>query len=532
MSSKTSSNNLVYSEPPEAGILVSLPPFKDFLFKDKRNRRILWIAAAVVVIQFAVFKYLYPYASYIHGDSFSYLEAADKNLDINTYLIGYSKFLRLFSVFNRTDYILAAFQYLFIQCSALYLLFTIFYFYKPGRVIQYVLLGFMVFNPLFLHLGNLVSSDCFFAALSLTWFTLLLWIIQRPSTRVLVWHAVVLFIAFTVRYNAMIYPFIAVLAFSLSKMPLRKKLVGLGMVFILCGSFVSFTMWKYKELTGYWQYSPFSGWQFANNAMYAYRYVYGTDLEPVSKKYEALDNMIRKFYDRTRDLTMNPSEKAMASTFYMWSAGMPLMQYRDSLFNAKKDTTASELKKWASMGPFYKDYGQYIIRKYPLHFAVYFMWPNTRKYYAPPVEFLESYNSGNDAVTNQAKRWFGYKTVKVTTRMKNLNTWVLDFYPILSGIINVVLLFGLLYYVILKGWQYNRVFNKIIIMGGTVWLLNAFFTITASSSALRFQTFPILLTTIFSLLLVDWMAQLMRSMQMEESKQKKEADEFSQEVIA
>ena len=506
--------------------------FKDFVFNNRRNRLILYLAAAAIIIQFTIFKYLYPYASYIHGDSFSYLEAAYKNLDINTYLIGYSKFLRLFSVFNRTDYVLTAFQYLFIQCSALYLLFTIFYFYKPGRALQYVLLCFMVLNPLFLHLGNLVSSDCLFAALSLTWFSLLLWIIHRPSTRVLVLHAVVLFIAFTVRYNAMIYPLIALLAFRLSKMTFRRKLVGLGMVLILCGSFVSFTMYKYKKLTGYWQYSPFSGWQFANNAMYAYRFVDSADRKPVPKRYEALDNMIRKFYDRTRNLTMNPTEKAMASTFYMWSPGMPLMQYRDSLFKAAKDTTASELKKWASMGPLYKSYGFHIIRQYPMYFAAYFVWPNTRKYYAPPVEFLESYNSGYDAVTEQTKTWFGYNSVKVNTRMKNPNTWVLGFYPFLSGIINLVMLFGLLYYILLKGWQHNRIFNKTLIMGGSVWLLNAAFTIGASSSALRFQSFPILLTTTFALLLVDWMAQLMRSMKMEQSKQEKVRDEYSQEAIA
>ncbi|NII25839.1 hypothetical protein HB364_12140 [Pseudoflavitalea sp. X16] len=327
----------------------------------------------------------------------------------------------------------------------------------------------------------------------------------------------------------MIYPFIAAAAFLLSKLPLRKKIAGIGLGLLLCGLFMGFTMHRYKKLTGYWQYSPFSGWLMANNAMYAYRHVDSADRKPVLPKFQALDSMIRKFYDRTRDLRINPSEKAMASTFYMWSPNMPLMQYRDSLFKAAKDTTATELKKWASMGPFYKEYGQYIIRKYPLYFAAYFMWPNGRKYYAPPVEFLEFYNSGSDGVSDQAKAWFGYQSQKVKIRMKNPKVWVLDFYPILSGIINVVMLFGLLYYILLKGWQYNRVFNKMVIMGGMVWLLNAVFTIGASSAALRFQSFPVLLTTTFALLLVDWMAQLMRSMKME---QQKLTEELPQEAIA
>ena len=145
---------------------------------------------------------------------------------------------------------------------------------------------------------------------------------------------------------------------------------------------------------------------------------------------------------------------------------MPLMQYRDTLFKAK-DTTASELKKWASMGPFYKEYGLYLSSNIPCILQCILYGPIPRMF-CSAHEILESYNYGNDGVTNQAKIWFGYKSQKVKTRMKNPNTWVLDFYPILSGIINLVILFGLLYYIILKGWQYNGVFNKIAIMGYSV----------------------------------------------------------------
>lgn len=507
--------------------------FKQFLFNNRRNRIILYLAAAAIVIQFVIFKYLYPFASYIHGDSFSYLDAAEKNMTINTYLIGYSKFLRLFNLFAKPDYLLVAFQYLFIQCSVLFLLFSIFYFYKPGKVIQIVLLCFMLFNPLFLHLGNMVSSDGFFLSLSCIWFSLLLWIIHQPSNKIIMWHAIFLFIAFTVRYNSLIYPFIAGLAFYLSPLTLRKKLSGAGLAFILCGLFVLFTSWRYKQLTGFWQYSPFSGWQFANNAMYTYRDVDTVKYKPVPQKYYALDSAVRKFYSQTRNVTLYASEKAQASTFYMWSKGMPLMDYRDSLF--KKTQYASdkfEFKKWASMGPLYKSYGLYIIRQYPWQFVKSFMWPNARKYYAPPVEFLEDYNSGQKYVTDQAKTWFGYTSTKVKTRMLDGKVRILNFYPILSGIINIVMLFGLLYYILLKGWQYNTVFNKILIMGGAVWLINAAFTIFASSAALRFQSFPIILTTAFALLLVDWMTQLIKIMKSQQNKQQIVNEQFSPEALA
>lgn len=506
--------------------------FKQFLFHNRRNRMILFLAAAAIIIQFSIFKYLYPFASYIHGDSFSYINAAYENLTINTYLVGYSKFLRLVNIFAKPDYILVTLQYLLIQCSVLFLLFTIFYFYKPGRATQIILLCFMTFNPLFLHLANMISSDGLFLALSCTWFALLLWIIHRPIKKIIIWQAVVLFIAFTVRYNALIYPIIAGFAFWLSPLPLRKKLTGISLGLLLCGIWIAFTMTRYEKLTGHWQYAPFSGWQMANNAMYAYRHVDSADKKPVPKKFQALDNAITTYLNKARKhIGMNPGEQSEASTYYMWSRGMPLMDYRDNLFKKTKDST-QEFKKWASMGPLYKEYGIHLIKQYPWHYIRYFMWPNFRKYYAPPVEFLEKYNYGKNFVTPQTVIWFGYNNDKVKTRMANSNVWILNYYPILSGIINVIMLFGLIYYLILKGWQYNTAFNKTLLMAGTVWFINAGFTIFASSAALRFQTFPIILTSTFTLLLIDWMAQLARRMKLEEIKQKALTQSYNQEAIA
>ncbi|PZR07995.1 MAG: hypothetical protein DI539_23060 [Flavobacterium psychrophilum] len=348
-------------------VTYQLSSFKHFLLKDRVHKWLLIISGVSMVVQFSIFKYLYPFASFIHGDSFSYLYAAFENADINTYMVGYSRFLRLFSVFTRSDTALVFFQYLFLQSSVLFLVFSMFYFYQPHRITRMVLWAFMVVNPLFLHLGNLVSSDGFFVALSLTWFCLLLWIIHRPSVWILVIHTIVLFIAFTVRYNALIYPFIALVAFTLAPtITWRMKLISLGIAFLLCWLFVSYTTNKYYKLTGYAQYSPFSGWQWANNAMYAYRYVDRAARKPVPERFRALDIMIRQYFDTTRDVNRFPAERVQASTFYMWSPGMPLMKYRNNLF--EKDTTAIELKKWASMGPLYKDYGIYIIKQYPWHF--------------------------------------------------------------------------------------------------------------------------------------------------------------------
>jgi hypothetical protein len=480
--------------------------FKSFLIHNKRNQIIFLIVGALIILQFAIFKYFYPFASYIHGDSFVYLQTAYSNLDINTYMVGYSRFLRIFSVFTKSDTALVTFQYLMLQSSVLYFLFTIFYFYKTSKAVQVTLLGFMVLNPLFWYMANYVSSDAFFLALSFTWFTLLLWIIHRPTIQLIIWHTLVVFVAFTVRYNALIYPFIAALAFLLSRQPIRMKLAGFIAGVLVVGLFIVYTGNKYKELTGTWQYSPFSGWQMANNAMYAYRYVDSAKRKPVLAKFRGLDNMVRTYFDTTRNPRKHPEETLMASTLYMWDVdNSPLYKYRNLQF--RKDTTASELKKWASIAPFYGDYGSYIIKQYPIQFAKHFLWPNANKYYSPPVEFLEYYNMGRDSVTEIASTWFGYKSHKVMTRFKDFHVGVLNYYPILSGIMNVLFLFGFICFIMLNGFSQSLLFQKALLLAGTVWLINAGFTIFASSAALRFQAFPVLLMCVFAVLLVEFVCR-------------------------
>jgi hypothetical protein len=503
---------------------VSEQTFAQFLFHNRRNRIILFLAAAVFIIQFAIFKYLYPFANYIHGDSFNYLKAAEQNLTINTYLIGYSKFLRLVSVFAKPDLILVSLQYLMIQCSTLFLLLSIFYFYRAGSVTQTILLCVTVLNPLSLHLGNLVSSDGLFLALSMTWLALLLWIIHNPTNKIICWHALVLFAAFIVRYNALIYPFISAMAFWLSKLPLRKKLIGQGLGILLCSLFVGLSLFQYKKLTGYWQFSPFSGWQLANNALYMYREVDSADREPVPLKFRALDNMVRKFYATNPNLYIGEANAA-----YMWMPKLPLMRYNNSLFNVK-DISEPKFKEWASMGPFYSSYGLYIIKKYPMHFLRNFVWPNSRKYLAPPLEYLEYYNYGTTTVPESAWKWFGYTNNQVKTRMKSSKVWILQYYPPLVIIINLIMISGLLAYLFLKGWQFNKTFHKTILLVGFVWMVNAAFTILASSVALRFQAFPVLYNTIFSLLLIDWMIKLMQTFK-GQGQQQKLNSEYSQKAV-
>lgn len=516
ISEEFSSNNEVYEDaklPLQDAKVGSKPVmsraegerFLDFLFRNKRNKLTLRLAIIATVAQFIIFKYIYPFPNFIYGDSFNYIESAITNWDINTYLVGYARFLRLVSVFTKSDFAIVVIQYLLIQSSALLIIFTIFYFYRPGKVTQLILLCFLVFNPLFLHMSNLISSDGLFLALSLVWFALLLWIIHEPSFSLLILHAIVIFLCFTIRYNALIYPGISCLALLMSKYSLKSKIVSMGFGVLMIALFILNTGSEYKKLTGRWQYSPFAGWQWANNAMYAYRYVTKNHRKPVPQRFKLLDQMIRTYFDSTRDTKKHPEETWMASTAYMWTPGMPLQKYADLQFS--KDSVVDAKKRWSTMGPFYKDYGTWIIRRYPFEFARYFLWPNANKYFAPPVEFLRSFNDGKDSVPAIAQLWFNYPDGKIKIRTASPKVKVLDFYPIFSGVINFAMLCSLFFFAMLEGFRRESLLKKGVLLAGTVWIVNALFTISASSAALRFQSFPILLATIFSIVIIDWMCR-------------------------
>jgi hypothetical protein len=479
------------------------PSFRDFLLHNQWNKTLLWTAGIFTLLQFIVFKYMYPYAGFFDGGSYAYLETAYRNLDVNVYPVGYSKFLRIFSAFTHSDVALVAFQYLLLQCSVLYLFFTLSFIYKPGKIIKTLLFICVTANPLFLYVSNYVTSDALFISLSVLWFTTLLWIIYRPTPRQTYIHALLLLLVFSVRYSALFYPLIAILAFLSSRQSLRKKVNGIALSILAIAGFMYHTSNHYKALTGIRQFSPFSGWQMANNALFAYRYAQNRDLEDMPARFRQLDAMVRIYFDTTRNVLANPQEKSTATSWYMWNAKSPLQIYLQKNYQ-RDSTTIGNLKPWATVAPLYADYSSYLIRKYPLEFARFYLWPNAIKYYVPPIEFLEEYNMGKDSVGAMIQMWFGYKSGKVKTIFKDLKVNVLDFYPVTVAIVNVLFVLGVLGFVLLWGIKQWPSMAVSLLLVSSLLVINMGFSIFAAPIALRFQIFPLLVALSFCLLLLEY----------------------------
>jgi len=463
--------------------------FLSYIWNNKRNRTWCLFALAALLLQFIFFKFKYPYANYM-PDSYYYLEAAYSNADVNMWPVAYSKFLRLISVFTHSDKIVVGLQYFFMQAGTLLFLFSLLYLLKPGKAIRNLLLGFSIFNPLPLYMANYISADALFIGCSLVWISCLLWLLYRPRPWLIVIQAIFLLACFTLRYNAIYYPLIALLAFILSPQRWNWKIGGMALSVALVASSVWYTSQKMQTVTGRWQFSAFGGWQLANNAMYMYQHIPAQERGPVPVRFVGLETMVRQHMDTLKKVKFS-HEDSVNNFFYLWSARGPLVQYLQKEW--RKDSTTPYFKRWASEGPLYKDYAFYLIRKYPVHFLRSFLIPNASKFAVPPMEFLAVYNMGEDSVGKLAKDWFNYKSRKVQGHDKNDKLPVLTgWYPIFSTLVNTLILLMLAGILFFGGLGKNaRMPLKVISTFTSLWLLNAGFSLFASPIVLRYQLFPI-----------------------------------------
>jgi hypothetical protein len=321
----------------------------------------------------------------------------------------------------------------------------------------------------------------------------------------------VLAAAFTVSYYALLYPLISALAFGLSSGPRKQKVTGWAAGASLCFLFFCYTGYRYQLLSGRWQFAPYLSWLTANNGLIAYRKVPTDKYVTVPNKFTIVDSLARAYFTYPRLGQVTPKYEGYG-TLYLNVDNGPLLKYKDSMFRKDRDVSSyADLRHWALMSFTYKDYGLYLIQQYPQYYFNEFIVINARKYLAPPPDYLDKYNSANEDVKPVAQNWFHYKGSLVYTRLNNNNTTILDFYPVLSGILILLFLLGMTYYFFLRGNQYERPFNKTIVLGMATWLSITLVTLCFFFTALRTQAFVLLISIIYVGLLVDWMFRLIKA---------------------
>ncbi len=479
-------------------------PFKQWLVSDKENRRLFRIFLSIIVIQFAVFKFFYPYPNFMPPDSNSYIEAASNNQMINTWAIGYSKFLRIFSTFTRSDWALVIFQYLLIEGSVLYFLFSIRYLLTPAKWVFRILLCLSVLNPLLPHISNFIGSDTLYTALSLIWFTQLCWILYRPGRKLFLFHAVILLFTFMVRYNALYFPVISIIIIGRASIDRKVKWAGIAAILLLVGIFVGQTEYEYYNKTKTWQFSAFGGWEMSANALYGYAHTEGTDTAKIPVRFRSLHALVNRHMDSIRDLVPRPDREV--GIYYLWDFKSPLKVFEAERW--AKDPTTPHFIQWASMGPLYADYGKYLILHHSVPFIQYYLWPNFIRYYCPPTYFMGFYNIREHHVDPVVVKWFGWKSNRISNYFNDVRIEITEIFPVLLAIINLTFVVCTIAFTILGGFkQCSGLFRQIFWLMFIIWIGNMVFSVFTAPIELRYQLFPMITTLAFLCLLLPFLVE-------------------------
>jgi len=481
---------------------ISTVPFREWLCKDAENKKLMWFSLAVAIVSFTWMKIVYPYPNFIPPDSYFYIDAAQDNMFINIWPIGYSKFLRLISSFSQSHFLLVLLQYLLLLTSVLYLLLTIRYLLSPSKWVFRIILTLSISNPLLPQISNFVSSDCLFGALSLVWFTQLLWILVIPSKRLLILHAVVLLLAFMVRFMALYYPLLSISVIIIKTMPVKTRYYGIGTICFLLFLFIGHTEYEYKMKTGTIQYSAFGGWQMAANALYGYAHARQDDPSTVPSSLRKLHTLVNSHLDSLKHLMSRPDNDI--GVYYLWDFQSPLVVYRDQQWKHDQKNLP-HFTKWATMGPLYQAYGRWLTMRHPKEFIQYYLWPNLIRYYQPPVNFMGYYNLGINTVESTAVNWFAWKNNQLPLRSKDRIIHITAFMPKLLAIINSLFLLVAISFTFLGGFnKCHQLSKKVLSISALIWIANLVFSVFSAPIELRYQLFPVIITLPFCILLITW----------------------------
>ena len=461
----------------------------------QQNRAYIWSALGLTAVSFTIFKLIYPYPNMVL-DSYYYILAAISKADANAWAIGYSWFIRFVGIFTHSPLLFVIAQYFLLQSSLLVFWLTFTKFFTLSKPAKRMLFLLLFANPIFLYTANFVMADTLFISLSVLWISMLLWMVIRPNVYLLWAHALLILLVFSVRYNALYYPFVAAVVLIISKYSLRQKVLGVILQFAVIGAFIGYTSFRVGQLSGQPQFSPFGNWKTANDALYMYGHIYQDSKDSVPAKFAVLDMSVRQGFkvDKKVDDLLDYTSPFYGS-IYMFYYSSGLVQYKNLLYG--QDTEFVNFQKMARVGPLYGQYGSYLIRKYPLAFLHYFVAPNACRYIFPPLEAygsLPPFFLRPDYLGQAAKTWFGVKTLTPSSSAIRLRGYLLPLYQTLAAFVHLLFLINLIGFGVMNGFRsLSRNEGTGLLVLVTFWLFDLAFSLTAAATVMRYEIFPLII---------------------------------------
>jgi hypothetical protein len=385
-----------------------------FSFVRSRDVRFeLYSTLLLFIASYIVTLWIYPLPN-IYADTGAYISVAGTGLIGNFRPPGYSWFLALSRFISTNADVLVLLQSVLYFFSTLFFYLTVRYFFPGGKRIWWrIFFIIFLFAPVCIYLCNFAISDALFISLTNLWVASLLWMMASGKAGPIIWNAVLMILVMQVRFIALFYPLITVIAIFLTYFKTSKlRFLSLSILQVaLFLGVIFFTTWQTKKNIGVSVLSGFSGWQKANNAMHVLPYI---NLKPEQIEDTAVRRM-HAFILANNPPGFYPSKDSVV-IFYLWSPMSPFKKYLNNLRNSGKGTY---LHYWHLSSISFGAWADYIMKKYPGLYARHYLLPN----------FLLLFNLPNEALfyfppySEQMKKWFDCKECDPTPRY----TFVHDF---------------------------------------------------------------------------------------------------------
>ena len=453
-------------------------------------------AFLAITIQFTLFKILYPFPDFL-PESYNYIDTASQHLAVNVWPVGYGKFIWLIHCISISDTFLIGIQYLLLEAALAYLFFTVLYLYKSARMVRNILFAFLFINPLFLYLSNCILPDALFASLSIVFLVQFCWMFHRPAPSQFILQGVIAGLAFTISFAAVFYPLVCLGGVLLLKK--RPKLAPSGWIIgtVLIVGFLLISMQKTKEATGTAQLSVLGSWQLANNALYMYGHT-KMDSTRMPKETRTLDRTTRDFFE---DIPAAQRDVAgFAGAFFLVVPYSPLKVFMDRQF--RDEDAPKQFEAWAKVAPLYAAYGKALIRQRPVSYVTYFVGPNIKNYFLPPLEKFEMYNLNRSDVPTTVQEWFGYMTPDIAVVSATFQARLFYPYRYFFLALNVFFWGGLIWWMVAgRVRKMKPEFRNAFLLTSAFLVLHLVLSVIAAPVVLRCQVVPMILLVTFCLFL-------------------------------
>lgn len=466
--------------------------FIRFVFTDRANLIFLFSGILIGVLYAVLLLQLFPKPS-CYFDSGTYVQAARDNPAVSFRPLGYSDFLRFFHNITPSSTFLVMVQYGCNVIANLFLFFSLIYFFPISKWFRWALFILLAANPLYLLYSNYLLSEAFFCSLTVLWFTSLLWIIRSPNWFSFALQLFMLLLVFKLRYNAVLFPLFSTAAIVLSPQASWKKAIGIALSFIIIIATVRNISRKTEEATGTKVFSAFGGWQLATNAL---NVVEHTEMDTSSfSSFESKELYLRSrtYFDsiaKAKPDTGDTEIKINGS--YLWDPNTPLRAYLP--YYAQKKYITSYFKAWTALGPVFSDFGKDVIIHNPIQYTRYYLIPNSKDYWYPPLEAYEDYNNKKEVNDTIYRQYYHYANDSTNLSHVKIHNAVMHPWKYLFPVVNIAfLLLVLAYFAFGVFRKAGRFFTTSLLFLCAFYVYNYFFSVGLAPTVFRYHVWIITL---------------------------------------